>query len=341
MSPVANTVGSVGRATGVEGGLRWYLKKAARGRVLRMSQDSGADENNKRRKVRKELSSCAKTPPKGLNLHSSPPRNALEYDRRTSVGTIETLPAYDDFRSPEYSEVEADSQRGNTPLQTRLLMTTSGLSISMSEESLRSLKYCLRWLKCANNHISQVIDNLKAALDQYDSKVESMEEGQAARERSILLERIITLKKDVVRTLSDAIQTVSRYSGGALPENARDLVRSQLTSLPHRFIIAQQEHRAIQGQGGQTQQSHESAIREGAQIVLVLAKEGLEMMSQVSNVLDGTIVSAEEWCEKLGRRKPNMDSPRGPEKVDPDSKMACAEAAVPTLPGTGDVAMTG
>ena len=27
------------------------------------------------------------------------------------------------------------------------------------------------------------------------------------------------------------------------------------------------------------------------------------MMSQVSGVLDGTIVSAEEWCERLGMKK--------------------------------------
>ena len=44
-------------------------------------------------------------------------------------------------------------------------------------------------------------------------------------------------------------------------------------------------------------------MREGAQKVLVLAKEGLDMMAQVSGVLDGTIVSAEEWCERLGRKK--------------------------------------
>ena len=41
----------------------------------------------------------------------------------------------------------------------------------------------------------------------------------------------------------------------------------------------------------------------GAQRVIVLAKEGLDMMAQVSAVVDGTIVSAEDWCERLGRRR--------------------------------------
>ena len=44
-------------------------------------------------------------------------------------------------------------------------------------------------------------------------------------------------------------------------------------------------------------------VTEGANRVLVLAKEGLDMMAQVSGVLDGTIVSAEEWCERLGRTR--------------------------------------
>ena len=41
----------------------------------------------------------------------------------------------------------------------------------------------------------------------------------------------------------------------------------------------------------------------GAQKVVVLAKEGLDMMAQVSGVVGGTIVSAEEWCERLGRKR--------------------------------------
>jgi hypothetical protein len=38
---------------------------------------------------------------------------------------------------------------------------------------------------------------------------------------------------------------------------------------------------------------------------LVLAKEGLDMMQQVSAVVEGTIDRAEEWCERLGKKKPD------------------------------------
>ena len=37
---------------------------------------------------------------------------------------------------------------------------------------------------------------------------------------------------------------------------------------------------------------------------MVLAQEGLDMMAQVSGVVNDTLVSAEHWCERLGRKRP-------------------------------------
>lgn len=117
----------------------------------------------------------------------------------------------------------------------------------------------------------------------------------------MLAARIASLKGDVLKTLRDVIETVSKYAGGALPDNARTLVRRHLTTLPQRFRYASMVE---QQQGEKTgEQAREEAMREGAHRVLVLAKEGLDMMAQVSGVLDGTIVSAEEWCERLGKKK--------------------------------------
>ncbi|KAJ2894114.1 hypothetical protein MKZ38_007927 [Zalerion maritima] len=359
VAPVANTVGSMGKAAGVEGGLRWYLKKASRGRRQK-AKDLESGESHKRRKVGKDSSALAQAHNIGFQAPQLP---CLEADRRLSIGTVETLPEYDDVRSPDYTEIETvvpGSVPGQQPFKTRLFMTTSGLSVSMSDESLKSLKFCLGWLKWANEHISQVIKNLKTALEQYDSKmasVDAMEVGQVERERSVIVDRIATLKNDVLKTLQDAIQTVSKYAGGALPENARILVRNQLTSLPQRFFLAQNKQGSdasgiatptTKGQEQlQSQQAEhsraESAVRDGAQKVLVLAREGLDMMAQVSNVLDGTIVSAEEWCEKLGRkRRASQDLPSGSRGTPaPDSKNPFPEAPVSALPGNEDVSMTG
>lgn len=41
--------------------------------------------------------------------------------------------------------------------------------------------------------------------------------------------------------------------------------------------------------------------------MIVLATEGLDMMAQVSGVLDSTIASAEGWCDRLGRRRRSGD----------------------------------
>ncbi|KAI3392840.1 hypothetical protein diail_5154 [Diaporthe ilicicola] len=256
-------------------------------------------------------------------------------DRRLSMSTVDTLPAYDDARSPAYtedagllqndkSERTASRPTSTTPTawQSRLIMSTSGLSIAMSEESLRSLKYCLGWLRWANEHIGRVISALKEALDKYESHPQledhTMKDAVGPsgirddeQARRAIGARIDALRTEVLKTLQGVIETVSKYAGGALPDNARALVRRHLTSLPQRFRIATQEsgNNANSNQASSSEEGKEQEVRDGAQRVLVLAKEGLDMMAQVSGVLDGTIVSAEEWCDRLGRKKRDENQP--------------------------------
>jgi hypothetical protein len=42
----------------------------------------------------------------------------------------------------------------------------------------------------------------------------------------------------------------------------------------------------------------------GAHRILVLANEGLDILGQVSGVVNDTLVSAEHWCDRLGRKRP-------------------------------------
>ncbi|KAI0167826.1 transcription factor Opi1-domain-containing protein [Pestalotiopsis sp. NC0098] len=306
VAPVVSTVGTVGRATGVEGGVRWFL-----GGGKRHKSQSSADletGSNKRRKGddgtdtmlidSDEITSGMETP--------RPTYDPNDPRRLSIASTIDTLPAYDEHRSPAY---EAEPRPNSSQAwQSRLIMSTSGLSIAMSQESLRSLKYCLSWLRWANVHIGNVINSLKLSLDRYD-KTGGSASGSSSEpdDRQKLVDRITALKADVLKTLQDVINTVSKYAGGALPENARALVRRHLTSLPQRFALA---NMLVQQQATREDQSVEEGnvaqdkeMRDSAQTVLLMAKEGLDMMSQVSGVLDGTIVSAEEWCERLGKRK--------------------------------------
>lgn len=328
-TPVVNTVGSVGRITGVEGGVRWFLGGRRPSHHKPSDVESGVETSNKRRKVgtdNREMDIDRNIPhdPYAVN------RQELQHrQRRLSQGsTVESLPAYDEYRSPSYEaaqhalvSTQTDEPTGSS-WQSRLVLSTSGLSVAMSEESLRSLKYCLGWLRWANEHIGKVVLALKAVLEQHDHSSESStsgaitgtnwtypneNEGQFGQliirtdaERSALNAKIAELKNDVLKTLKEVVDIVSKYAGGALPENARVLVRRHLTSLPRRFRLASTRN----GENGANISSPwDKEVTEGANRVMVLAKEGLDMMAQVSGVLDGTIASAEEWCERLGRKK--------------------------------------
>ncbi|PHH78248.1 hypothetical protein CDD82_3144 [Ophiocordyceps australis] len=307
LTPIANTVNSVGRATGVEGGVRWFLNN----RRQHDSDSSGGVKKRRKFSNTRDSTIQAATDQlcmlKQYSLDDFPrtPR------RLSSTSTVETLPAYDEVRSPAYTETAApqDGPRSVPPSAawpSRLMMSTSGLSVSMSAESLRSLKYCLRWLRWTNDHMGRVTGNLKAALEEYENASTSATNSPTHQSlspqlpqvsRAELANRINSLKGDIVKTLQDAINTVSKYAGGALPENARVLVRRHLTSLPQRFKLATM----VSDQDDNV--DSESALYEGAQKVLVLAKEGLDMVTQISGVVDGTIVSAEQWCERMGKRK--------------------------------------
>ncbi|RGP81801.1 hypothetical protein FLONG3_105 [Fusarium longipes] len=324
LTPIANTVGSVGRVTGVEGGVRWFLGAGRRQNSSTSDLETG--NSKKRRKVdsedeavsnkRFEGEGMQQTSDEQLDDALSPSSRTLSR-RMSTTSTVDTLPAYDEMRSPAYTETDAQNSprptsRPNSAWQSRLIMSTSGLSVAMSEESLRSLKYCLQWLRWANDHISRVIMALKTTLEQYE-KVQPQEQqngegSESPESRTQLAARISTLKSDVLNTLRAAINTVSKYAGGALPENARILVRRHLTSLPQRFRIATMSDRNPNGQ-----QDSESALTEGAQKVLVLAKEGLDMVVQVSGVVDGTIVSAEQWLDRMGKRRAQDEKPMLPQ----------------------------
>ncbi|KLU91308.1 hypothetical protein MAPG_09829 [Magnaporthiopsis poae ATCC 64411] len=349
LTPIGNTLGSVGRVTGVEGGVRWFLRGARRQPPPSSDLESGDGARNKRRRMMGAREGSDEGKSAGHDDRQSPTTatsaattpTPSEFDpfafrskeRRTSMSTVDTLPAYDDHRSPAYTEDALDERSGpmasprpqssssGGAWQSRLILSTSGLSVAMSEESLRSLKYCLQWLRWANDHIAKVIGTLKATLEQFerqqkqenpdsegnpltteitviiDPNVMAIDEepnqGQAEHNAE-LGQRVAALKSDVLKTLRAVIETVSKYAGGALPENAR----------------------AEPSAAGPSTAS-EKDVREGAQRVLLLAQEGLDMMAQVSGVLDGTIVSAEEWCSRLGKKKQEEREALGRQSIEP------------------------
>lgn len=356
---VEGVVGSGLHLAGIEGGVRWFFQN--KGRQTSSGDMESSENSHKRRRInntrhtpapRRDVSSLTNT-----NINSGEADfygfTTPDADRRLSMSTVDSLPAYDDARSPAYTEngpaSHPDEEDGQltpttsrpasatpTAWQSRLIMSTSGLSIAMSDESLRSLKYCLSWVRWANTRLNKIIGLLKESLAKFDSHGQiylaedhAMNSDPSAtstndleQNRREISARISELRSDVFRVLKDLMETVSKYAGGALPDNARIIVRRHLMSLPARLRIAtMMSSSAANGSGSASspaapaaaspEAGQEKEVRDGAQRVLLLAQEGLNMMQQVIAVLDGTIVSAEEWCERLGRKRRNSQAEEG------------------------------
>lgn len=300
-SPVANTVGTVGRKTGVESGLRWALQR----------RESTTDSNpaSKRRKVVGDQMDVEQ----GVDIIDRPRTR-----RSSDLSMADALPPYDDARSPRYEE--KPGRQAPPTWQSRLVISTSGLGVAMSEESLRSLTYCLAWLRWANGRLGRAIVALQNAVTEWEnqktrsrqqSDAENGERSNSPENASLLTQRIQAVKQDVLSTLKQVVDVVSKYAGGALPENARHLVRRHLTSLPHRFQMAS----TSQPPPDSPAASSEATV--GAHRILVLANEGLDILGQVSGVVNDTLVSAEHWCERLGRKRPENKAAQDAEKKQP------------------------
>jgi transcriptional repressor OPI1 len=326
--------GTVARISGAEAGLRWALKPKRDERSPSKTSD-----------VEKGFSDSAQD---GTHRSSS----EMTYS--------ETLPAYSaGDRSPPYMEQQVllhrrDDQQPPPNWRQQLVVSTSGLGIAMSEESIRSLKYCLSWLRWANGHLGEAIQNLRTLLARWDEgitpgeqpstmSVANMTQTQEERRQAALSARIAALKADVLQTLKHVVGIVSNYAGGALPQNARDLVHRHLTSLPQRFSLA-----SMAGAEDDSSDANASEAAKSGRRVMVLAQEGLDMMTQVSRVVNDTLVSAEGWCEKLGRRRNGQQSaPQqmiSNDKMDTESRSQTArsETLAPSESEreTGDVKMT-
>ncbi|EER27779.1 hypothetical protein D8B26_006115 [Coccidioides posadasii str. Silveira] len=333
-TPVVNTVGSVGRRTGVEGGLRWVLQRR-----------ENPDANTRNPRSSGERNSDAMDIEKGV----AEPRPT--HTRRSSgLSSVETLPPYDTLSSPNYEELVALDSKGartesprSQTWQSRLMISTSGLGVAMSEESLRSLTYCLKWLQWANTRLGNSIVTLKQVLEEWDQSRQHQSSGDASnpesrpRSPAVVSQQIQQVKQDVLQTLKQAVDVVSKYAGGALPENARNLVRRHLTSLPQRFRVAS----LYTNRQSDTSDPESDTTSTSAHRVLVLAEEGLDMMAQVSRVVNDTLISAESWCERLRRPKPSVISTdgQGPDSPAPDAFDTKQPLAEPTH--CREVEMTG
>ncbi|KAI5777003.1 transcription factor Opi1 [Geopyxis carbonaria] len=284
-------VSAVGRRTGIEDYIR-------RGLTRNRSDDSESGNNvNKRRKSEKDVDAA---------------KNETQL-----VG------------------IEQNRERG---WQRRLYYSSTGLATALSEDSRRSLKYCLRILFNANANLVKVIETLTNIVEELDEYLKQKTEANVIpdnsssgiagylpesceQRRQRLAETVDKLKDEALKTLKTVVDTISRYAGGALPEQARDVVKRHILSFPLRWQAAasstatsgtpSQPHSPMSPRSVVNPMDVENGVMKAdegedkgkAVRVLVMAREGLDMMRSVAEVVEGTLVSAEEWCERFGKRR--------------------------------------
>ncbi|KAL8873276.1 MAG: hypothetical protein Q9174_001222 [Haloplaca sp. 1 TL-2023] len=317
-SPVASTVNTASRITGVETGVRWWLQKPG---------SPTSERRSKRRRTKETHDDPSNDMDVEQGLISDPP--GYHSVRRTSNDSlIENLPPYDDQQAPSYQPQDPsleDSQNSTAPSdpswQMRIVTSTSGLSVALSEESLRSLRYCLSWLKGVNSYVSRMIINLRDAIRELDSPpsdpavatqpTETSTSSPNAKDKSTIVQRVRLIKTGILQALDELKNVVSRYAGNALPANAQRLIRGQITTFKYRYSLAwsAESNKAQQSPNPPGIKTAEHAETERsrheittARQVLVLASEGLDMIAQISGVIDGTITSAEDWLSRFGGR---------------------------------------
>ncbi|KAK5728289.1 transcriptional regulator opi1 [Elasticomyces elasticus] len=306
--PVVNTVGSVGRMTGADRAARMYLTPRE---VSEASHDSDRNSRSKRRRIEDDMDVEA-----GLVS----PRSVA---RRESD---ESLPAYGASKPPSYREdaspAAVDRSRpghGRTWSQ-QFMVSATGLGVALSETSRSTLTYCLSFLGRNAEHIATVMHALKMVIEQYDQardhfhqthdisekggRPQTPDHDDSARFLAVLIKGHCD---DIWQTLKHVVQSISTTAGGALPRHARDFVRGQLMSLPHRWYTISNA------------QTAESDTSRHAHRMIAFAQEGLDMMEAVSRACKATLDSAAGWVQMAGRRRTGDGYPPPPH--DEDHKM--------------------
>jgi hypothetical protein len=291
---VESTVGYIGRGTGVEGNVRRYLGGQPEGRL----QVEPSDEPFSKRRRTLEVER-PQLPP---IAHLENQRSSYEGPRQMAVANRPTM--------DESSSRAVFRPTANRSWSTQLLISTSGLGAALNEASLRSLRYCLNFIRGTNAHINGLVRALKDLLaelqkpphrrQQFSTLENSRPATQHAADQqhltwsdSQVTERIRQLNEEIWNTVKSVCNNISQYTGGALPEGAARFVKQQLTSVPARWQrTAPQQAPA---------DAHSDVLSSGRRMV-AFANEGLDMMDQVHNVVDDTIRSAEKWLERVGRR---------------------------------------
>lgn len=210
--------------------------------------------------------------------------------------------------APTYSQ-----EQRNRSAWHNVLVEAGGIGAAVSEESLKSLQYCLQWLAYATHSLQTQVSTLRNFIQSLSQKqhqrailappLEANSKNQVMlapvdeQEEQEMLQKI---KSEVVDTVRKAVDVISAYAGAALPDQARNFVKATILSLPANWAKAVQKRSTpnggVNGQASPLNATSSlSCTQEAAERILSFAVEGLDAMDQVTRVCNDTIDRADTW----------------------------------------------
>ncbi|KAK2459246.1 hypothetical protein APHAL10511_008723 [Amanita phalloides] len=116
-----------------------------------------------------------------------------------------------------------------------VLLEAGGLSAALSDENMRRLKYCLHCLQYATAQIDAQI----LILRDFIAGLQPLPPASSSPSRRPIsqahIRTLTDVRRDLVHTIRQVVDVVSKYAGGALPEPARTRVRGFILKLPQRW----------------------------------------------------------------------------------------------------------
>ncbi|SGY35384.1 BQ5605_C002g01760 [Microbotryum silenes-dioicae] len=255
--------------------------------------------------------------------------------RRHSKGSSMGIDGEEEERAVNEDPLQGTQQvsaEGRSRWQT-VLVEAGGLGAAVSEESLKSLRYCLQWLLYATAHLDHQIATLREFIASLHSHTDRESDALVTASASARLSQI---KHDVVETIRKVVDVVSKYAGVALPEQAKRYVRQSILGLPVKWASAIEGSRNARAQsiGAHSTASTPRAERmedpyaaasapspgpssstattesagtstalapteDAAERILTFAVESLDMLRGVTGIFSDSVARAEDWIERL------------------------------------------
>lgn len=176
-------------------------------------------------------------------------------------------------QSPGVQAQQAVAAMGSRSRWQTVLVEAGGLGAAVSEESLKSLRYCLQWLlvrpslrtegvftclfffsafvfpllslQYATAHLDHQITTLRDFIISLSQHSPNSSNSDALMTASAA--HLSRIKHDVVETIRKVVEVVSKYAGAALPEQAKRYVRQSILGLPIKWASAIEEGRGAAG----------------------------------------------------------------------------------------------